>query len=248
MKLQEIFDALSAGEFSQLSIGGQGAGVISEENYSKVLTHVNAALTALYTRFNLKENRLKLELVPGKTKYELHSSFAVNVRRSLELVRYIKDTPDDPFQDDIIKISKVLTDAGLPLSLNDHGEEYSVMTPSSTVLRVPTLMVTAGIEVPPPLITKNLVLVYQAAHPVLSVGMGFFDPARINVELPRTHMEALLFYVASRANNPVGMVNEFNAGNNYFMKYEGACQMLEGKGIQVDQGSTYDRIQRNGWA
>jgi hypothetical protein len=247
MKLQEIFDQLSNGEFPQLSIGGQPAGVINENNYARVLGHVNLALTALYTRFTLKEGELTLQLQPGKTKYELHSSFAVNVRRSQEAVRYIIDTADDPFVDDIIKVERVLTDGGVELALNDEKNKYSVTTPSALVLKVPAVMVSEIEEPPEDLMTDTLKVVYRANHPKLVMGVGYFDPARVDVQLPDTHLEPLLYYVASRVNNPVGMTNEFHAGNSYFAKYEAACQALEGKGIQVDQGSGNTRATRNGW-
>jgi len=36
MKLQEVFEHLSSGEFSQLSIGGEDMGVINEANGERV--------------------------------------------------------------------------------------------------------------------------------------------------------------------------------------------------------------------
>ena len=250
MKLQDIFDQLSYGEFSQLCIGGQEPGVISEENYARVLAHVGLGLTAIYTHFNLKQGQLTLELQQGKTKYELHSAFAVNGRRSAEAVRYILDAADDPFLDDIIKVEKVLTEGGESFSLNDAADPYSVTTPSSTVLRVPSGLVAGenSLEMfPEKLKTETLSLIYRANHPKISIGTGFFNPARVEIELPDTHLQALLYYVASRVNNPVGMVNEFNAGNNYYTKYLAACEELENKGIQVDQGESNTRLRRGGW-
>lgn len=236
MKLQEIFDQLATGEFSQLSIGGQEPGTINEANYATVLSHVNLGLTALYKRFTLKEGQLTLELQDDKTKYELHSSFAVNVRRSAETVRYIIDTADDPFVDDIIKVERVLTDAGDELALNDATDPMSVTTPSNLVLRVPT-----GIE------AEKLTVIYRAKHQKINVGIGYFNPDRVEIELPDTHLQALLYYVASRVHNPIGMVNEFNAGNNYYGKYLAECEELENKGLQVDQGGGNTRLAQAGW-
>ena len=62
MTLQDIFDALSAGELSQISIGGQAAGVINKENRAKLLPHINMGLTALFKRFRLKEGELTIQL------------------------------------------------------------------------------------------------------------------------------------------------------------------------------------------
>lgn len=48
MNLQEVFDQLSVGELSMLSVGGNDQGVIDESNWDKVLPHINLGLTALY--------------------------------------------------------------------------------------------------------------------------------------------------------------------------------------------------------
>lgn len=242
MKLQDIFEQLSGGEFSQLSIGGQDAGVINANNYAKVLGHVNLGLTALYRRFTLKEGRLILQMQEGQTKYKLMSPYAVNAVGSSVPVRYIIDTVDDPFQDDIIKIERVLDELGEELGLNDASDPLSVFTPSALTLQLPTDPAEdKHLEV------QALTVVYRANHPKLVVGAGEFTPAAVEVQLPDTHMEPLLYYVASRVNNPVGMSNEFHAGNSYYAKYEAACQELEGKGLQVNHASVSDRLARNGW-
>lgn len=236
MRLQEIFDQLGAGEFSQLSIGGQGAGVIGEGNYSQVIGHINLALVALFSRFNLRQGELLLRMQEDQTVYKLSSAFAVNAQRSQEPVRYIIDTPAAKFQDDIIKVERVVGDEYGELSLNDEHDCMSVTTPTALTLRVP-----ANLD------TQDLTLTYRAKHPKITVGVGYFDPARVEVELPDTHLTPLLYYVASRVNNPIGMANEFHAGNSYFAKYEAACQELEAQGLQVDHGRSNSRLSRNGW-
>ena len=246
MKLQEVFDQLSGGEFSQLSIGGGDVGVIDEGNYSRVLGHINLALTALFSRFTLKEGRLKLALQEGVTTYKLNSAYAVNAVGSTQPVRYIIDTVDEPFTDDIIKVEKVVTDGDYELGLNDASSPVSVFTPTALALRVPEALIT-GVDWPDELDTEFLTLVYRASHPKLSVGTGIFRPSAVELELPDTHLTPLLYYVASRVHNPVGMNNEFHAGNSYYAKYEAACQQLENKGLQVDQGEQNTRLERNGW-
>lgn len=236
MQLQEVFDQLSSGEFSQLSIGGQGAGVISETNYGAVLNHINLGLVALYRRFNLKQNQLILQMQEDIKLYQLNSAFALHSRRSHAPVRYILDSDEARFEDDILKVERVLDEDGEPLSLNDDSDPFSVTTPSTLSLRVPD-----GLD------NQDLTVIYRAKHPKLIVEPTYFNPAFIELELPESHLDALLYYVASRVNNPIGMTNEFHAGNSYMAKFEAACAELEGKGLQVDQGQTNDRLHRNGW-
>ncbi len=256
MKLQEIFDQLSAGEFSQISFGGAEAGVIDETNHAKIIGHVNLGLTALYKRFTLKENRLTLALQDGQTLYRLHSSFAVNVQHSIEPVRYIIDTATDKFRDDILKIEKVLTDdtaidRGVSLEINKEGDDYSVFTPTSTQLRVPTFLVGGeilGVTTPTWAETDNLTVIYRANHPKLAMPYGFIDACRLEIQLPESHLEALLFYIASRVQSPIGMTQEGAVSAQYFARYEQACQALEAQGMQVNQGGTNDKLTRAGWA
>jgi hypothetical protein len=232
MKLQEVFDQLSAGEFSQLSIGGAAAGVIDETNYSKVIGHVNLGLTALYRRFNLKTGNLVLRMEEDRYMYQLHSSMAVSKGGT-----YLIDTVLEPFLDDIIKVERVVDEVAVDLPLNDAADSMSVFTPSSLRLSVP-------IE----LTLQDLLIVYRADHPKIVVGDSFMSPEDVELELPPTHLEALLYYVASRVNNPIGMNNEFHAGNSYAAKYEMVCKQLEEGGLQVDKGESNSKIYRGGWS
>jgi hypothetical protein len=246
MNLQEIFDQLTYGELSQLAIGGGEAGQVSEENYVRVVPHVNLALTTLFKRFYLKEGRLRVQLVPGKKSYVLHSKYAESNAASLEPVKYLLDS-DSPFQDDLFKIEQVTTDSGSELFLNNAASSYSLKTPTQNTLEVPEDIVAQGTQLPDWLKTDNLNVVYRANHPKIVVGDAGIYPPDVNIELPDSHLEALLMFIASRVNNPIGMTNEFHAGNSYYAKYERACQELEGQNLQTDQGSQNTRLRSNGW-
>ena len=222
MKLIEIFNHLTYGELSQLNIGGSDVGEISEANYPRVVSHVNLGLTALYKRFPLKQNRVTIELVNGIFTYTLTAG-------------------------DIHKVEAVYTEGGWELGLNDEADIHAISTPSATVLRVPPVIVLKALDLDPKLITSTLEVVYRANHPVINPELGTFDPYTYDIELPYSHLEPLLYYVASRVNNPIGMVNEFNAGNNYAAKYEQACQLLEVKNLNVDQGSQTDKLHKKGF-
>ena len=247
MKLQEIFEQLAVGELCQLSIGGQPAGEINENNYAKLIPHVNLGLADLYKRFSIKESSVLLQLVPGMTHYRLASKFAVNGKRSQEPLRYLIDSVQYPFMDDLLKISKVSTDAGFDLSLNDGSNADSVSTPTYDALLVPRHIVDQSPALAEHLRTENLAIAYRANPVKIVVGMGLFDPSKVEVELPGSYLNALLLFIASRINNPIGMTGEFNAGNNYAAKYEQACQLLEMHGMDVDTDSQNTRLQRNGW-
>lgn len=236
MKLSEILDQLTHGEFRQLAIGGKKLGEISEENYPAVAAHLNLGLTALFSRFLLKEGRIVLRPTPGQLVYALESKYSVNAKRSTEPVRYLIDEPADIFNaDTIIKLERVVDEQGCEQNLNDPGDMNCFSTPSLKTLRIPKDW------------SGDVTLFYRQNHPQLTPLQGSFDPARIEIELPYTHLEPLLYFVASREHNPMGLTNEFHMGNSYAMKYEQACQMLEAKNVQADTGIKNDRFQRGGW-
>lgn len=245
MKLVEIFSSLTHGELSQISIGGGGAGEINEANYDAVLNHINLGLSALYKRFPLKEGRLTIALQTSRYTYPLSILYAASNVRSKEPVKYINDV-GNPFVGDIIKVESVFSSSGKEFALNDAANIYSITTPSMQSLYVPPAIVNMSADLPDDLKTDTLEVVYRACHPIITQA-GSFNPDTYEVELPYSHLEPLLLFVASRVNNPIGMVNEFNAGNNYSAKYEQACQALEVANIKVDQGANYDRIVSKGW-
>lgn len=235
IKLSEVFSQLTYGELSQVSIGGGEAGQINDDNYEHIVAHINLGLTALYKRFPLKESHLKIIVQPGRITYPINSLFAISNTASPEIVKYIDDTAEQ-FKNDVLKIERVYDSDGNEFDLNDSGNLSSFSTPSATVLRAP-LGLTA----------TTLDLVYRANHPLITVGMGAFNPDAVELELPITHLEPLLLYVASRFHAPTGLVNEFNASNNYAAKYEAACQEIELRNLRVDQAGQYDRLHEKGW-
>lgn len=222
MKLSEIFFHLSTGELSQLSIGGGASGEINENNHERVLGFVNLALTALYTRFVLKEREVLIPLQSDATLYHLDI-------------------------DDLLKIEKISSDSGNEIPLNKGGDPFSCRTPSLQTLYVPQNILNKDTSVPPEYITNSILVSYRANHPKISAAQLDIGPEMIDVELPFSHLQALLYNVASRIHNPIGMVNEFHSGNSYAAKYERACQELELEGLQLDPEHVNDRLQQNGW-
>lgn len=247
MMLQDILTQLSVGEFSQLSIGGQPAGVLNDANLPNAVAHIQLGLTALYTRFNLKEGQLKIELQPGLEMYRLQSKFATSNQRSREAVQYLLDDVTFPFEDDLLKVTRIYVDSGVELFLNDKSSPYSVNTPMPDTLLVPSALVNQRPDLPDELKTNYLTVHYSANHPKLIKQHGCPDPERTPVLLPEAYLAALLYFVASRVNNPVGMVNEFHAGNSYAAKYEMECQQLEGRNLDIDEGDSNQRFRRSGW-
>ena len=225
MKLQEVFDQLTYGELSQLSIGGNEAGVISVSNRERVIPHVNMALAAIYKRFPLKEGRVNVPLVTGTYTYTVVG-------------------------EDINRIERIFTDSALKeeLSLNNEIDIYSCFTTSPKVLVVPIAIVDNSTTLPSALKATSLDLVYRANHPKLQEKDADLDPDELELEIPYTYIEPLIYFVASRmlANTGTGQF-EGLASNNYMQKYEMASQLLTNLNPQVENTTKNARFRDGGW-
>lgn len=221
MKLSEIFTQLTHGELSQVSLGGAAAGSISEVNYGLVVSHINLALTALHKRFTLKEGRQLITLVPGIYTY--------------------------PLANDVLKVISVFTVEGTPVGLNDEGNTLACSTPSASLLRVPVAIVDSPSTVHPLLQTTALEVVFRQNHPMIEVGDFGIDPTQVEVDLPYTHLEPLLLYVAARVHAPGDLSGQPITSNSYLSRYEVSCREIENQGLQVEQGGQHDRLRRTGW-
>ncbi len=258
MNLQDIFDELTYGELSQLAGGGRydtatSVPEISEDNRPQIIRHINTSLTAIYTRFRLREKSVSVQLTPGKSTYVLDRRFAINNTASNVVLKYLVDSEDDTFDDTLLKVEQVSalrTELGLPehpvqpyqvLALNEPNNPFSVRTPSLKTLLVPD---SYGVTFTNP---TTLKVDYRAQHPKIDLTVGISAPSIIDIELPATHLQALLFHVASRIMNPTGMVEEFHSGNSYYAKYEGECARLEMENIQIDSMEKNSNFQRQGF-
>lgn len=267
MKLQEIFNALTYGELSQISIGANADGTFPDKNYNMMLDHINLGLTELHKRFNLKTNTIEVILSPGRYRYHLHSDhkysdealgvgdFRFDLGEATLLTdlqpqvdpEFIRDQLYGEFQDDIVLITKVATPDERELPLNVRGNPWSVMTPKADTLEVPRRIVDKGVGLVDWLNTDRLHVTYRQGHPQLQPGAGQYDGNRVDIDLPQTHKQALLYFIASRVMNPIGMGQEFNAGNTYYTKFLQECGELELRGMQIDETADGDKLDSRGF-
>ena len=222
MKLREIFEHLAYSELSQLNVGDVSLGLINESNYDKVLSAVNLGLTALHTRFCLKKKEVLVELDYGTYSYVVP-------------------------RDDLLKVEIVYTDKGYEVPLNDESQYYNVSTPNLKTIVVSADIVDKVAGVPEEYSSSYLNVVYRANHKIMPYGFNGYDAEQVEIDLPYAYMEPLLYFIGSRFHNPMGLINDFNVGNNYAAKYERACQEIEKSNIRVDQGKQNTRFAMGGW-
>lgn len=264
--LQDVFRLLSAGELSQLKIGNQGRGILPEDQ-DGILAHANLGLQALYKRFTVKRGELRFELDPlgQRTIYDLTKANTESQAR-LDWEKALIDDPDadepdwdlyfikdamNPFVGDINKVEAIFTEDQHPLYLNDETQRAGAMMLSQTKLRLSAPFVRQGNDLPQAFKTKYVNVHYRAAAvPIIKPRCGpgvFFEPSQVDLQLPDMYLEALVYFVASRVFNPVGMNQEFYSGDNYANKYEMECQRLEALGLELTLDNTNWGIRNKGF-
>ena len=108
---------------------------------------------------------------------------------------------------------EVFDEEGNLLFLNDPTEEWSLYTPSYR-----------SIQMPYPNEFNTVAVQYRAAHPKLIWSVDI-DPATVDVAVPESLYEALLYYVAHRASpQPIGGQD---GAQTFLQKYEMCCQAVE---------------------
>ena len=147
---------------------------------------------------------------------------------------YTLDIPD------LLRVLRIYDVEGNEMIMDDATCDEAIFMPSFNVLRVSE-------DVP----AGDLKVVYQADHPAIGAQEAVQDPSLVPVLLPRTHLEPLLLFVASRIMNPIGATSmgqsSFHEGNNYAQKYEQACKALEMEGYQVRNSPEKTRFERAGF-
>lgn len=239
MLLNRVISQIQYGELSQIILGDSSGLGLTTAQFPAVFNYINLGLTDLHTRFPLRTETLKLQQSPNITHYYLRKKYAESNTTSTEPVKYILDA-NKPFNDEILKIDKI-TDLGVTdpnkvsvYPINDTGSWYNVNMPMMDML-VPPFPDTGSI----------LEIQYRAAHP--HVNMDTYDAETTEIDLPVSHIQALISYIAAKAYTPMGIVEAKNESSMYWGRYEAECARLNNLGFTVTSNDTYDRLHDNGW-
>lgn len=214
MTLAEFFEKLSYGELSNLYIGEDGAGGIPLEKWPAIISHINYGLTALHTKFPIKERDLIIQSYDHIAKYYLRPEYSRLNTAATPKYKYIIDTPDDKFNGDVIKIIQVYNEVGDPLPMNDNEQWASVFTPGFDILQINH-----------PSNEDAFSVLYRANH--TQIPLNTTDLASVSVEIPVCCEEALLYYVAGRVFTNMGSEDHVTKGQLFLGKFETQCAFIE---------------------
>jgi hypothetical protein len=231
MVIQELFDELATGEFSNLAIGNSINGSIEPDAYKKVITQVNAGLREIYKRFLLREKTLVIARPLGTTEHFLRDgNTAITVSVEAE--------GETPTVADLCRVIDVYDVLGETIVyLNDKRHPLSVFTKGHDHLIIKDpLPVNLGVE-------------YQAYYPKIVLSETF-DPETYNLYYPEYISYALKCYVASElftGKTSKATEGEAQIYNTFHGKFEKACKLIEDKGFAEEVITEESKFEMGGW-
>lgn len=241
MLLSDLFEQLTIGEMSQLSMGGPNTHGVQPHDYHKIIPHINLGLIEIYKRFDLKLSEVVIQQYDQIQTYYLRSKYAVTNTTSTEPVKYIEDSVYQPFEDDVLRIEKVINEDGQELYLN---QEDSAWSESKTYWTVHTPMFDA-VQVPYPESANQMIVTYRASHAKIPVTLK--DPSTIEVHVPNALLEGLLFYIGGRVNVNRGTELSLAEGQTFMAKFEQSIQKVSELNLVNTIDTENRKLDMNGW-
>jgi hypothetical protein len=243
MFLSDLFDQLTFGEISQLNKGGEHNNQgVQPQDYPKVIPHINLALIEIYKRFDLKLSEVVVQQYDHIQLYYLRSKYAQTNTASTEPIKYIMDSIYQPFQDDLLRIEKVIDEEGKELYLNqedsnflDSNKYWSVKTP-----------VFDGVQIPQPEKENQFIVTYRASHPLIPI--KGVDPDTTEVNIPNALLEGVLLYIGGRVNLNRGTELSLAEGQTFMTKFELSMATVQRLNLVNTVDTLNQKLDKNGWA
>lgn len=236
MLVGDILDSLTFGELSQLSIGGSDLGEINYKSYPQLINAINVGVLEIHKRFSLKLKSFQLQHLLGTTKYNLSTDHAVT--DPAVATKYILDTVDNPFSNDILALLSATDELGTPYGLNDTNADnlytFSIFTYDRESLVIPFDLQQ----------TTNIIDFTYRATPTRLVADNVVPETSV-IDLPDQFLEPLLNYVAYRMF--AGINSNSPDSISYYGKFEASIKMIERIEGYGKQAGNSDRLNANGW-
>ena len=181
MLLSQIIDSVRYGELQN---------VYTDEMLPQLISFINLGLIQIYSKLPVVEKQVTIQEYPQISLYKLSSLYARHNHLSPVRHKYILDTPDNPFMDDVLFITGVCDEHGFSVPLNDDNHRHSVFIASHDTIQIPNANENEAIFV-----------IYRAKPRYISPTTKKLD---IPVELPEYLLEALTAFIGFKAHQAIG--------------------------------------------
>lgn len=233
LKLNTLFEQLAYGELSQHRIGKEG--LIDPSDYPNLISHINHGLTKLHSKFPLQHKELLLLQFKHITRYKLDTKYSISSNDSSVDYKYILDTDDEPFMDDVIRIESIYDSQGCNVPLNDEYAKNSWFTPNPDTIQIPY-----------PVDGNLASIIYRANH--VKIPLDTVDPENVDIEIPSVLEGALAAHVASRVYVSLGNATSAQLSAYYRAIYTDEVSQVERFNLlQSSEGSTDIKFIMGGW-
>ena len=203
MKLKQLLKLLSISELSNLYwVDKQEECGIREEYQDSTVMFVYEGLNKIYSNYYLKEDSIYCEIIEGKVTYDITSDHLMGKELEADYDHYLWKTGDLPFNDDILRIIRIIDSTGRLLPLNNPEKFNSVFTPLYNRIHVNNLDEEDELEI-----------IYAAKHPPLSLEEDTV------IELPVSLIPALRAYVAYMVHMNMNTDNAVQNAQKYLNQY-----------------------------
>lgn len=218
MTIKELLKFISISELSNLSLvdNTEECG-IKEDKQQTIVEFVTEALNKLYSNFYLKEDSIYVEIIDGKTRYEITSEHLMEKDLEADYDHYLWKTGDKPFTNDILRIIRIIDSTGNVLPLNNPEKFNSVFTPLFNVIDIQNLNEEYELEI-----------IYASKHPNLSI------KENTTIELPISLIPAVRAYVAYLVHMNMNTDNAVQNAQKYLNQYN----LIITENIQSDAAFT----------
>jgi len=235
--LQELFDSLAYGEFTNVALSKTPNGTVNPEQYPKLVSLINEGLLDLYTRFTIHKKELDLHQRAGYTQYYIRPEHVGNPLSGDPDI-YIDDTKEDSVNADIIRFLEAYDSMGSTIQINDGAYPNDIFLPAPDIIKIA--------ERDP---LEVISIVYQAAYPKIKID-NTFDPTTYKLYFPAYITRPLKAYIAGQLfTGKTGKAVE-NAGhpaNTFMYRYEQLCAELKDRATVPQMQSENTRFNDNGW-
>ena len=240
----EVLRDLSFGPLANLSIGGEGSGVVDPAAEFRFVSLTNTALLDLHGKFQLYTREVMIRKLDGRTLYPLMTShgdaYVDGSNPGNEPEKFIIDTVESPFQEDVLKI---ITAWGPPdpmfdpeepveLPIDDEGCENSIYLPATDIIQIPF-----GED------GEVFSFTYQAKHP--NIGIGDNNQP---IYLPDNLYEALECYIAHKIFASMNGEEHTRRAADLLVRYEMICGKVTEKDLaQESTSTTHTKLEDRGF-
>lgn len=232
MTLNDCLNTLALGVLSNLSIVDTTTNKIKENKLDKIIEYINEGLYKLYNTFSLKEDFIYIELIEGKTRYEISSKHMIPQGGEADYNHYLFKGLEE-FNDNLARILSIdSTLDNYSYTLNDPLSNYSIQIPTYNTIVVPTYIQ-----------DESLLIKYIATPDKLTS-----EDLSKEIKLPPFLETALINYVAFLVHSHINTVEAVQNAQKYFSSFTAIINdvISSGTGSINLENSTY-KFTTGGW-